>query len=134
MKFSLSQKKKKKTKQKKTKQKKEFLYFLLTTLPSWFSCDLVYRHNFNSLPILFIKSSFVQFCNWISVDEHKLIDNPLLQVLARLSFIGTLGHMTRILPQFEKSRKVSGPRSLQPSQVKSCVRSMSSTQILITSC
>lgn len=38
-------------------------------------------------------------------------------MLARLSFIGTLGHMTRISPQFEKSRKVSGPRALQPSQV-----------------
>ncbi|KAK3000313.1 hypothetical protein RJ639_020678 [Escallonia herrerae] len=38
------------------------------------------------------------------------------QVVARLSFIGTLGHMTKICPQFEKSRKVSGPRALQPSQ------------------
>ncbi|OMO89734.1 hypothetical protein COLO4_19613 [Corchorus olitorius] len=37
-------------------------------------------------------------------------------VLARLSFIGTLGYMTKIQPQFEKSRKVSGPRALQPSQ------------------
>ncbi|KAK1379495.1 hypothetical protein POM88_026239 [Heracleum sosnowskyi] len=37
-------------------------------------------------------------------------------VVARLSFIGTLGMMTRIQPQFEKSRKVSGPRALQPSQ------------------
>lgn len=41
-----------------------------------------------------------------------------LQVVARLSFIGTLGHMTKISPQFEKSRKVSGPRALQPSQVR----------------
>ncbi|GAB4827756.1 DNA-directed RNA polymerase III subunit 2 [Ancistrocladus abbreviatus] len=38
------------------------------------------------------------------------------QVLARLSFIGSMGHVTRIQPQFEKSRKVSGPRALQPSQ------------------
>ena len=28
----------------------------------------------------------------------------------------TLGMMTRITSQFEKTRKVSGPRSLQPSQ------------------
>lgn len=41
----------------------------------------------------------------------------LLQVVARLSFIATIGHMTKISPQFEKSRKVSGPRALQPSQV-----------------
>ncbi|XP_058743798.1 DNA-directed RNA polymerase III subunit 2-like [Vicia villosa] len=38
------------------------------------------------------------------------------QVLQRLSFISALGHMTRVQPQFEKSRKVSGPRALQPSQ------------------
>lgn len=38
-------------------------------------------------------------------------------MLVRLSFIASLGHMTRVSPQFEKSRKVSGPRALQPSQV-----------------
>ena len=33
-----------------------------------------------------------------------------------LSFISALGMMTRITSQFEKTRKVSGPRALQPSQ------------------
>ena len=37
-------------------------------------------------------------------------------MLSRLSFISALGMMTRIMSQFEKTRKVSGPRSLQPSQ------------------
>ncbi|TXG71430.1 hypothetical protein EZV62_000009 [Acer yangbiense] len=40
----------------------------------------------------------------------------MTQVLQRQSFIASLGHMTRISPQFEKSRKVGGPRALQPSQ------------------
>ncbi|XP_031272883.1 DNA-directed RNA polymerase III subunit 2 [Pistacia vera] len=50
------------------------------------------------------------------VKRFKMHRKGMTQVLARLSFIGTLGHMTRISPQFEKSRKVSGPRALQPSQ------------------
>jgi hypothetical protein len=32
--------------------------------------------------------------------------------------MASLGYMTWITPQFEKTRKTSGPRALQPSQVK----------------
>ncbi|XP_074347790.1 DNA-directed RNA polymerase III subunit 2-like [Apium graveolens] len=53
--------------------------------------------------------------NW-DVKRFRMNRKGMTQVVARLSFIGTLGIMTRIQPQFEKSRKVSGPRALQPSQ------------------
>ncbi|KAK7262597.1 hypothetical protein RJT34_30172 [Clitoria ternatea] len=50
------------------------------------------------------------------VKRFRMERKGMTQVLQRLSFIGSLGHMTRVAPQFEKSRKVSGPRALQPSQ------------------
>ncbi|XP_010242622.1 PREDICTED: DNA-directed RNA polymerase III subunit 2 isoform X2 [Nelumbo nucifera] len=53
--------------------------------------------------------------NW-DLKRFRMHRKGMTQVLARLSFIATLGHMTKISPQFEKSRKVSGPRALQPSQ------------------
>ncbi|XP_047955426.1 DNA-directed RNA polymerase III subunit 2 [Salvia hispanica] len=53
--------------------------------------------------------------NW-DIKRFRMNRKGMSQVLGRLSYIGTVGHMTRIAPQFEKSRKVSGPRALQPSQ------------------
>ncbi|KAL8153604.1 hypothetical protein V2J09_011364 [Rumex salicifolius] len=53
--------------------------------------------------------------NWC-IQRFRVDRKGVSQVLARLSFIGAMGYMTKISPQFEKSRKVSGPRALQPSQ------------------
>nr|GEU77362.1 DNA-directed RNA polymerase III subunit 2 [Tanacetum cinerariifolium] len=53
--------------------------------------------------------------NW-DIQRFKMHKKGVSQALNRLSFIGAVGFMTKIQPQFEKSMKVSGPRALQPSQ------------------
>ncbi|EFC45012.1 predicted protein [Naegleria gruberi] len=77
--------------------------------------DISSIFNANSSKITEGLKNSISSGNW-NVQRFKMERAGVTHVLSRLSFIAALGMMTRISSQFEKTRKVSGPRALQPSQ------------------
>ena len=53
--------------------------------------------------------------NW-NIKRFKMNRSGITEILNRMTYISALGMITKINSQFEKTRKISGPRSLQPSQ------------------
>ncbi|KNH48539.1 hypothetical protein EDEG_05078 [Edhazardia aedis USNM 41457] len=74
--------------------------------------------TFMNLQVSLITMAFTRAIstgNWV-VKRFKMERAGVTQVLTRLSYISALGMMSRINSQFEKTRKVSGPRALHTSQ------------------
>jgi len=53
--------------------------------------------------------------NW-NIKRFRIDRAGVSQVLSRFSYMSCVGSMMRVKSNFEKSRKVAGPRALQPSQ------------------
>jgi len=53
--------------------------------------------------------------NW-NIKRYRIDRSGVSQVLSRFSYMSCVGSMMRVRSSFEKSRKVAGPRALQPSQ------------------
>lgn len=72
----------------------------------WFGSELI-THGL---------SHAVSSGNW-SIKRFRVDRQGVTQPLARMNHLGALGMLTRMESHVEKTRKIAGPRSLQPSQM-----------------
>lgn len=77
--------------------------------------DALFSMNFGGSHITNGLNRAISTGNW-TLKRFRMERAGVTHLLSRLSYVSALGMMTRISSQFEKSRKVSGPRALQPSQ------------------
>lgn len=70
---------------------------------------------FNSSKITQAMQYAISTGNW-NIKRFKMDKSGVSQVLSRISYMMIVGSVMRVKTQFEKSRKIAGPRALQPSQ------------------
>mmetsp|Transcript_89509 Transcript_89509/g.186995 ORF Transcript_89509/g.186995 Transcript_89509/m.186995 type:complete len:1198 (-) Transcript_89509:105-3698(-) len=95
-------------------------------LSKWLQTPAARRNDFSSYPDILelwtdrtrltrAMQNAISTGNW-NIKRYRIDRSGVSQVLSRFSYMSCVGSMMRVRSSFEKSRKVAGPRALQPSQ------------------